>query len=260
MEQERLAAPRPADRGLPTPLYHQIYLVLAENIRSGKWRPGETIPTEREICETFQVSRITARQALQQLVQEGAIERRRGSGSRVAARFRPAPRADDLDTLMRRVADFGARTTGVIHEYGLRQPPAEVAATLKLVADTKVHYSQHTRLLDVRPIGLIAAWVPADLAVGFTRAAVAKTPVLTLLQRAGARIAWADQTVTATLADSELARRLDVPLGAPLLRLVRTVFDADDRPIELLDARYRADSYAARVRLGRNARAWPAES
>jgi DNA-binding GntR family transcriptional regulator len=75
-------------------------------------------------------------------------------------------------------------------------------------------------------------------------------------QNAGAaRIAWVDQTVTATIADGELARRLALPLGAPVLRLARTVHDAEDRPIEALDARYRADSYASRVRLGRHARA-----
>jgi GntR family transcriptional regulator len=245
---------QPADRRLPTPLYHQVYLVLSENIGSGRWKPGEAIPTEREICETFGVSRITARQALQRLVQEGTIERRRGSGSRVAERFRPPPKADDLDTLMRRVADFGARTTGVIHEYGLREPPAEIASVLNLTAAAKAHHSLHTRLLDGRPIGLISAWVPADLAASFTRAAIAKTPVLTLLQRAGARIAWVDQTVTATIADAELARILALPLGAAVLRLARTVYDAEDRPIEVLEARYRADSYASRVRLGRNGR------
>lgn len=246
---------QPADRSLPTPLYHQVYLVLSENVRSGRWKPGEPIPTERELCETFGVSRITARQALQRLVQEGAIERRRGSGSRVAAQFRPSPKADDLDSLMRRVADFGARTTGLIHEYGLREPPAEIAATLKLPAHAKAHHSLHTRLLDGQPIGLISAWVPADLATGFTRAAIAKTPVLTLLERAGVRIAWVDQTVTATIADAELARRLALPLGAPVLRLARTVHDAEDRLVEALDAHYRADRYASRVRLGRNARA-----
>ena len=81
------------DKDLAVPLYHQLQNVLKAEIESGRWRPGERLPSEQEIGERFQVSKITVRQALQELAQVGYIRREQGRGTFVAWRkFDEGPR------------------------------------------------------------------------------------------------------------------------------------------------------------------------
>jgi len=71
---------------LPTPLYQQVYDIWKRKIETGELKPGDRIPTERELCELHGVSQITVRQAIQMLVQEGVVIRRPRTGTRVAQR------------------------------------------------------------------------------------------------------------------------------------------------------------------------------
>jgi GntR family transcriptional regulator len=78
--------PGALDKQLAVPLYHQLQGVLKTEIESGKWRPGEQIPTESRLAEDFGVSKITVRQALQELVDLGYIRREHGRGTFVSQR------------------------------------------------------------------------------------------------------------------------------------------------------------------------------
>ena len=71
---------------MSSPIYIKIHNQLRENIEDGKWKVGERIPAERELANQFSVSRMTLRQAIQELVDEGILERRVGSGTFVANR------------------------------------------------------------------------------------------------------------------------------------------------------------------------------
>lgn len=74
----------PLDRSSKVPLYHQLYEKLRARIIDGRWPTGTMIPPESELCNVYQVSQITARQALENLVSDGLIYRQRGRGSFVA--------------------------------------------------------------------------------------------------------------------------------------------------------------------------------
>src|SRR5579863_9896634 len=83
----------PLDKDLPQPLYHQLQAVLKAEIESGKWRPGEQLPTESQLTDLYQVSKITVRQALHELVELGYIRREHGRGTFVSERkFDGGPR------------------------------------------------------------------------------------------------------------------------------------------------------------------------
>ena len=83
----------PLDKDLPVPLYHQLQVVLKAEIESGRWQPGEQIPTESQLAEDFRVSKITVRQAIQNLVDLGYVRREHGRGTFVAQRkFDEGPR------------------------------------------------------------------------------------------------------------------------------------------------------------------------
>src|SRR6478752_6396825 len=68
-------------RNIPVPRYHQLKEILRERVRSGEWKPGDLIPSERELSETYHISRMTTRQAITDLVNEGVFYREQGRGT-----------------------------------------------------------------------------------------------------------------------------------------------------------------------------------
>lgn len=94
------------DKQSPIPIYYQLEQYMKEKIEKGEWQPGEMIPSERELAEMYDISRMTVRQAVNNLVNDGYLIRRRGKGTFVAAQKNRAA-AERADELFRRYA--GAR-------------------------------------------------------------------------------------------------------------------------------------------------------
>src|SRR5258708_30661680 len=104
-------AARPlADGHLPTPLYHQIYVLLREQIVNGAYAAQASLPTEHELMRRFKVSRITAKRALDELAAEGLVHRSRGRGTRVVDGLRPAPVSGNISGLLANLLMLGLRT------------------------------------------------------------------------------------------------------------------------------------------------------
>jgi GntR family transcriptional regulator len=101
------------------------------------------------------------------------------------------------------------------------------------------------------PFSHITTWVPAALAQGFGRAQLEKQPILLLLEGQGVRIGRAEQSISARLADADVAPHLDVAVGSALLCVHRLIFDADDKPVQWLQGLYRPDRYQYQMQLSR---------
>lgn len=236
-------------RALPSPRYHQVYVTLRAWVRDGTYRPGDQIPTEPELCRLFDVSRITVRKAIEELVREGWLVRQQGKGTFVQlSAARPAASLD-LDEARSQVADLVAATEVRDHVVGEILPDEETRVALDLPVGRLVQRASHLRLLRGVPLGLITIFVPLDVAARVSQAELARQPMFELLGKAGIEVARADQLIGATLAGVEAASALGVEVGAPLLRLVRVVFDNADRPVERVVALYRADAYQYHMRL-----------
>jgi GntR family transcriptional regulator len=240
-------APRPA-RVEPAPRYYRVYVALRTWVRDGTYRPGAQVPTEAELCRMFGVSRITVRKALEDLVHEGWLVRRQGRGTFVALSAARAP----ATLAMSQVADLGAATR--VRDVRVAQvlPDEETFAALGLKPGERVQQARHVRVLKGVPLGMITTYIPLDIAARVGQRQIAgRHPVFELLERAGIDVHEADQWVGATLAGLDVGRALGVEIGAPLLRIVRVVFDAARRPVERVVALYRADAYQYRMRLER---------
>jgi GntR family transcriptional regulator len=109
-------------------------------------------------------------------------------------------------------------------------------------------------MVDDKPIGYVNTDIPSSLRFRFKLSELNESPMLTLLERKGVDIAYADQIISATLADARLASLLNVTVGAPLIQIRLVVFNSSRRPVERMLAWYRADHYHHHVRLTRNAR------
>ena len=259
-------APQPgpwrAGPRVQAPLYHQVYVALRGWIADGAYPPGARLPTEPELCRAFRVSRITVRRAIGELVRQGMLIRRQGSGTYVAADGTSGKDATDARDVRRRVAGLGASTGIRDLEVAWIAADAETCAALELAAPARVHRSTRLRTRDGEPIGHVTVWLPEAVGRGLSRAELRRSTVLEAIERAGHRAAEVEERIGAELAGLEAATRLGIAAGVPLVRVSRVIRDACSRPIERVLALWRADAYehSIAVRQGRvEGRAWLVE-
>jgi GntR family transcriptional regulator len=239
------------DRFQPVPLYHQIFLQLREEITTGQRGPGSRLPTEQELSDSFGVSRITARRALAELAQAGLVARKQRIGTVVTFKPPAKPIEADLDQALESLLTFGRDTQVKLVELDTVRARPPINAILGVVEGEKLARIVRLRWLDGEPLGHFVSHVPEALGVKLTRSALRKSPMLALIQEAGIRIGAADQIITATLADASLSTMLQVDIGAPLLKVSRTVFDDQKRPVQHIQAHFRPDRYQIRLDLHR---------
>lgn len=237
------------DRFQPVPLYHQIFLQLRGEIAAGERVVGSRLPTEQELSKSFGVSRITARRALDELAQAGLVARKQRIGTIVT--FQPAakPIEGDIDQAMESLLAFGRNTKVKLIDLETIAATAPMTELLGVEAGAELVRAVRVRWQDDAPLGHYVTHVPAALGVNLTPASLSKTPMLALIKEAGIRIGAAEQVITATLADSGLAAALQVDIASALLRVSRTVYDADKRPIQHIHAHFRPDRYQIRLDL-----------
>jgi GntR family transcriptional regulator len=242
----------------PLPLYHRVYLLLRQQILEGAWTGGEPMPGEHMLAARHAVSRITVRNALRRLAAEGLVSRRRGSGTFVQPAV--AGRADGLRGLMESLHVMGQRTQVRLLSFELVDAPPEVARLLDLPVAAPVQKSVRVRLSKDMPFSHLTAWVPGDVGARYTRAQLARRPLLSLLEEAGFPPARAEQVISAKLADDRVASLLQVAPGSALLWTRRRVWDNGGRPIEAIDALYRPDVYDYQVSMVRQGAQWSQSS
>jgi GntR family transcriptional regulator len=240
------------DARIPTPLYHQIFLILRGQIVEGRLKPGAQVPGEEELARQFNVSRITARRALAELAAEGLVTRGRGRGTHVAARdHEPPPVHGGVEGLIENLMAMGLKTQVELLDFSYEAAAPDVAAALRIAPGEEVQRSVRVRSLADGPFSYLTTYVPADIGRKFGRKELGREPLLGLLEKSGVVIDSADQTLSATLADTRVAPALKTVIGAPLLRISRIVQDRSGRPVEYIVGLYRPDRYQFRMSLDR---------
>lgn len=225
------------------PLYHQIFVILRNRIYGGEITPGDLVPGEQELCQEFGVSRITAKRALNELADAGLVVRERGRGTRVIKRP-PAPAVTaSIEGWLENVSLMGIATEARVLDFGYVPANEDVANALQVATGSEVQRAVRVRTLDDEPMSFLVTYVPADIGRQYDRDDLNVKPLLHLLERAGVSVASARQTISASIADSEVAGALSIHAGAPLIEVRRVVRDASARPVEYIRVLYRPDLY-----------------
>lgn len=223
------------------PLYVQLKEIILDDIVSGKYPYMSTIPAEIVFQNTYNVSRITVRQAISSLEQEGYVERSRGRGTRVI--WRPGI-DEDVNKLISLSDEFAQRsmnlTTPIVH-VSKEIPPANVQRVFG--SDACCLKVERMRESDGAPLVLFRTWIPADL--GFPEKPDRYGQSLySLYDEVGAgKPVKARDTLYSELARDPIAGLLGVKEGAPLLVRQRIGFNAFNRPIEYTESYFRGDRY-----------------
>ena len=237
------------DRSSPLPLYYQVRNAILQQIENGTFAPGSTLPTERELIDRYQVSRITIRQALSSLMADGLLYRQRGLGTFV----RKSRIEQELSTLTGFSEEMAAR--GLVP--GARLISAEmveadsgVAAKMQVEPGRRIFRLVRLRLANGEPMALDVNYLPADIGEQLQKENLEEA-LYTLFSKIGIELDWADQAIQAAPADELMAQQLGIRKGTPVLLMERVVSATDGRVVECSRTSYRADRYIYRVRLKR---------
>ena len=236
-----------------TPLHTQITETLRLQIQSAELKAGENFPSERELAERYGVSRMTVRQALRHLRQEGLIYHERGVGTFVSNR--------KLDVHTRNLSGFseemnslGFAPSSRVLELKRESAGEKIAADLRLETGAEVFHLERLRLADNEPMAFESTYLPSALCPALDKIDLTVNSLYKVLaENYNLPMHHAAEILEAAAANRFLAQQLGVKTGAPVLVVHRVVFTESNQPIESAHTTYRADRYRATFYLSKNA-------
>jgi len=241
MAEIRMRKLSPRDSG---PLYLQIMEILEQQIRSGRVKPGDQLPTQEALAEHFEVSLAPVKQALRELEERGIIATRQGRGTYVMDATPLSEEiidANRIPNFTRDMAERGltARSRVLAMELLSAAEAQTAAAELKVEDPGRLVRIRRVRLADGDPLCLQTCYFPDVQVPGIVERGLGPSESLTevLQSEYGIIIAVSRQTISATAATEEDAGHLDVRVGEPLLLVERTSYVSTNEPVEFLEDR-----------------------
>lgn len=228
-------------------MYRQIAHYLRDAIAKGEYGPGDKILTEPELSQRFGVSRITVRQAVEHLVREGLVARKRGKGTFVQG---PLVHHDllELRGIYDELVEQGLRPETELLEQCERVPPAWIADKLDCHEQRVIHWRRLYRLSG-KPFGLSSVYLDAS-GMHLDREVVARLPTYELLRsRLGVEIARADVSIRYESGKAAVCKAMGLPMGTPLMLLERVSYSPDGRAREHTVYYAQASSYQFSIKV-----------
>ncbi len=203
---------------------------------------GEIIPPERELCEEYGISRMTARQAIVELVNEGILYREQGRGTFVAGE-KVKQEAERLASFTEDMAGRGHETTSSVLDAESVEAGPVVARLLGIEETEKVVRIRRVRHADGEPMALETSHLLHEVAEGLLRLDLSSRSIYDELRTGGLSIAWAEQSYEATVINELEAEHLGISTGSPALLIERVTHDDRDLAFEYVKSTYRGDRY-----------------
>ncbi|UGB29318.1 GntR family transcriptional regulator [Metabacillus sp. B2-18] len=233
----------------PLPLYYQLKDIIKNSIENGYLQPEHTIPSERELSETFEISRPTVRQALNELVNDGSLIRRKGLGTFVA---KPKVFQQFLETLTSFNNDMKQMglpfTTQVVTQKQLA--PLPMLESIFGTSYKGFTYIERIRLIENRPIVLVSTYVPIELATSLKDDDLTNSSLYELLcSKYNLQIDRATRVLEAINVEEKDAESLSLEIGAAVMSIKTTGYLKNNQPFEYTIARYRGDFSSFTVNL-----------
>jgi len=237
----------------PVPLYTQIKDILRERILDGTYTAHEQLPSESEMSNLFGVSRITVRQALSDLQNEGLIFRIPGKGTFVAKAkaFQQLMQLEGFAEAMLRMG-YEIYNKVISHKSVAASPI--VAHKLKLEPGTPVTEIKRVRHLNREPLSMEITYLPEEIGERLRNIDLPNRDIFLVLENDyGITLGQADLQIDAMLADHNLAHLLKVEEGSAVLRMERLTHTAAGKPLDFEYLYFRGDAFQYRLRISRHA-------
>ena len=233
------------------PLYQWLSETLREEISQGVYKPGNALPTEHELMLRYNLSSTTVRRAVHDLVREGWIYRKAGKGTFV--------KRDKVEERLLRLTSFAEemQSRNIRPEFKLvcakmLIPTDQVAAALKVPPRQKAYLIERIQLANGEPIALARGYWRCEIGEQLAQQDLDCIPLYAVLEHTlHIPLVEADESISAAVANADIARKLDIPRRAPLLVRRRLSYTTAMRPVEYTTTFYRADRYEYKIRLAR---------
>ena len=220
------------------PLYHQLYSVLKSAIMDGSIPHDSQMPTEQQLAATFDVSRITAKRAMDELAGEQLIARFRGKGSHVIYQYKPQPVRAPLVGMLENLIEMGKHSIVRVVSIEETAPPPDIQEILGLNAGETVHKVTRVRSNeDKEPYAYYVSYT-LGISKGFTKKNLERTPRLDIIRDNGIKLTKIEQVLSAENASVRIAEDLDTEPGAALLSIRRKSSNEDGDVVDVIDGLY----------------------
>jgi len=224
------------------PMYRQIADALREKITAGELKPGDALPTESSLQETFSVSRVTVRQALKLLTEEQIIESIQGSGSYVREE-RVNYDIYQLTGFYEKLADRNVDTHSDVKTFEVIKADVKLAETLNIRPDDKVWHVKRVRFIKQKPVNLEETWMPLTMFADLTWEVMENSKYHYIEQIKKMVIDRSEQELVPIMPSQEAIDALALDPAKPILEKVSRGFLKDGRVFEYSRNVFNSDDY-----------------
>ena len=231
------------DEKLPVSLYYQLKEILIKKIKENEWPVNTRIPAERELCELYRVSRITVRQALDELEKEGYLYRKQGRGTFVTIP-KLEQRLGSFYSFSEEIRKMGAVPEANIMDFNILESNDRISEILKIKKGEKVYGINRLRKADKEPFAIETSYIPVAVAPGLAKESVEKDGLYNTLKDSYGIIpdeAW-ESFEAVLVADENDAVHLNVKRNSAALKIER-ITKSKDGIVEYCAGLIRGDRY-----------------
>ncbi len=227
----------------PLPRYYQLKEIMREKIRTGEWKTGDLIPSERELGEQYGISRMTARQAITELVNEGLFYREQGKGTFVS-HLKISQQLIRLTGFTEDIRARGQRPATKVLSATMCPADEHTAERLRIKEGQLIFCLRRLRLADEEPLAIEQSQIHFIGCERLLEEDLEHNSLYRQLEtKYGITLVEAEQELEAGLAGKEEEQLLKIPAGSPVLFTRRTTYTERDQPIEYARAVYCGGKY-----------------
>lgn len=234
------------DKKSPIPAYYQLKKILLEKIKSGEYAAGSLIPSERELCETLGISRMTVRQALNQLVSEGILYREKGRGTFVS---KAKLEQRNLMSFSEMAREKGLEPITKVLHFSMGNTIQDICDVLDLDENETVYHIKRLRLVGSVPVGIEESYIPQKYCPGLDKYDLTTSLYRLMKDEYQHVISYADNVIEAAKATKEEKELLEITESKPVLKIVSVNFTESGLKLLYERSVYRSDEYKYSVRV-----------
>ena len=230
------------NKNSPVPIYHQLEEYIKQQIENGSLEEESVIPSEREYAERFQISRMTVRQAINNLVSEGYLNRQKGRGTFVTKK-KVEQELQGMTSFTEDMLSRGMNPSSILLSFQIFPADKKTALALRIEETDSIYKIKRIRLADGAPMALETAYIPVEIVPGLTEENSNLSLYQYIEENLALSISEATQEIEASTADNLDAETLEINIGDPILLIERISYLQEGIPFELVKSTFRADRY-----------------
>jgi GntR family transcriptional regulator len=232
------------DKNSPIPIYYQLKEDIKQNIAKGVWKVGQCIDSERELSERYEVSRMTIRQALGELVHEGILIREKGKGTFVCD---PKVKQSDMMSFSETIDKSKLSLDTRVLEFRRIATPREMQ---ELITFDEVYLINRLRIVDGKRVANEIVYIPCDYC-GYMDKEVLRGSLYKLIESYGYSIDHSESSISAILMNDYYRELFEEQEELPLIKICSKNITSDGRLLFLEESVYRSDKYILEVNIFR---------